>query len=178
MDSVHFYKDLRRKPDASHEYLQFITDQLVKFANLIVDAGADIISILDPTATGELLGPKSFVEYAILYINQVVDSVSDRALTIVHICGRMQAVLEEFNEVRDDVRQVQLAKGAILSGFISLVNAAGISLDELDLVYVAGQFGSYLPKESLVGTGILPSAVEDKIEYLGNSSKQELIWPL
>lgn len=70
-----------------------------------------------------------------------------------------------------DTRQVQLAKGAILSGFIALVNEAGIGLKDLDTVFVAGQFGAHLPEESLIGTGILPRAVEGKIDYLGNSSK-------
>lgn len=72
---------------------------------------------------------------------------------------------------QDDVRQVQLAKGAILSGFLALLNVAGITMDDLDVVYVAGQFGSHLPADSLVGTGILPAGVKDKIQYLGNSAK-------
>lgn len=102
MDSVNFYKDMRRKPEETHEYLQFITDQLVEFGKLMVEAGADVISISDPTATGELMGPKAFVEYAVPYLNQIRDAVSDDAYTIVHICGRMQPVLEEFGQVRAD----------------------------------------------------------------------------
>ena len=70
-----------------------------------------------------------------------------------------------------DVRQVQLAKGAILSGFIALLNKAGIRMEDLDKVMIAGQFGAHLPAESLIGTGILPKEVEDKLVYVGNSSK-------
>ena len=70
-----------------------------------------------------------------------------------------------------DVRQVQLAKGAILSGFIALLNKAGIRMEDLDKVMIAGQFGAHLPADSLVGTGILPKEVEDKLVYVGNSSK-------
>ncbi len=70
-----------------------------------------------------------------------------------------------------DVRQVQLAKGAILSGFIALLNKAGIRMEDLDKVMIAGQFGAHLPAESLVGTGILPKEVEDRLVYVGNSSK-------
>ena len=44
-------------------------------------------------------------------------------------------------------------------------------MDELDLVLIAGQFGSHLPEESLTGTGILPSEMAGKIQYVGNSSK-------
>ncbi|HBA62372.1 MAG TPA: ferredoxin, partial [Lachnospiraceae bacterium] len=72
---------------------------------------------------------------------------------------------------QSDVRQVQLAKGALLSGFTALLNSAGISMKDLDQVMIAGQFGAHLPAESLVGCGILPPAVKDKLVYVGNSSK-------
>ena len=72
---------------------------------------------------------------------------------------------------QDDIRQVQLAKGAILSGFMALLNKAGIGMDDLDRVLIAGQFGAHLPVDSLIGTGILPPEVRDKLVYVGNSSK-------
>ncbi|MDD4238465.1 MAG: ASKHA domain-containing protein [Desulfotomaculaceae bacterium] len=77
----------------------------------------------------------------------------------------------EISITQGDVRQVQLAKGAILSGFHALLAKAGIPMDELDKVMIAGQFGAHLPEESLVGTGILPQGLEGKIVYIGNSSK-------
>jgi uncharacterized 2Fe-2S/4Fe-4S cluster protein (DUF4445 family) len=72
---------------------------------------------------------------------------------------------------QSDVRQVQLAKGAILSGFYALLNKAGITMDSLDNVIVAGQFGAHLSADSLIGTGILPEAVRNKLKYVGNASK-------
>ena len=78
---------------------------------------------------------------------------------------------EKILITQGDVRQVQLAKGAILSGFIALLNKAGITMEELDKVMIAGQFGAHLPADSLTGTGILPEGVRDKLEYVGNSSK-------
>ncbi len=78
---------------------------------------------------------------------------------------------EKLLITQGDVRQVQLAKGAILSGFIALLNKAGIKMEDLDKVMIAGQFGAHLPADSLVGTGILPEEVKDKLVYVGNSSK-------
>ena len=80
-------------------------------------------------------------------------------------------ITEKILITQGDVRQVQLAKGAILSGFIALLNKAGITMEELDKVMIAGQFGAHLPADSLTGTGILPEDVKDKLEYVGNSSK-------
>lgn len=106
MDPVPFYKELRRKREMTHEYMQFITDQVAEFAVRQAEAGADAISISDPTATGELLGPKHFVEFAVPYINQVLDALPEEVLTIVHICGRMQPVLKEFDLVKADALSV------------------------------------------------------------------------
>ena len=89
--------------------------------------------------------------------------------------GKRVFVLTEHPErlvvTQSDIRQVQLAKGAILSGFVALLNKAGIGMDELDKVIIAGQFGAHLTPNSITGTGILPPEVEDRIVYAGNTSQ-------
>jgi len=69
-----------------------------------------------------------------------------------------------------DVRQIQLAKGALLSGFLTLVKSAGLTLDEVDEVIIAGQFGSYLKEDTLIDIGILPGEMRGKVHYIGNTS--------
>ena len=77
----------------------------------------------------------------------------------------------EIIVTQSDVRQVQMAKGAILSGFMALLQEAEIQMEDLDKVFIAGQFGAHLSVDSLVGSGILPACVQDKLVYVGNSSK-------
>ena len=77
----------------------------------------------------------------------------------------------EIIVTQDDVRQVQLAKGAIRSGFEVLLKEAGISMEQLDQVIIAGQFGAHLPVDSLIGIGLIPETLRDKLSYVGNSSK-------
>ncbi|MDD7362855.1 MAG: ASKHA domain-containing protein [Peptoniphilus sp.] len=87
---------------------------------------------------------------------------------------KREFILNEDPEIlvtQSDVRQVQLAKGAILSGFVALLNKAGLEMKDLDKVLIAGQFGAHLPEASLIGVGILPRDVENKLVYVGNSSK-------
>lgn len=90
---------------------------------------------------------------------------------IVENKKRSIKINKDIRITQGDIRQVQLAKSAILSGFVALVKYVGLELSDLDEVIVAGQFGAHLPVESLVGTGILPKDVEKKIRYIGNSSK-------
>lgn len=77
----------------------------------------------------------------------------------------------ELLVTQNDVRQVQLAKGAILSGFRALLKKADLKMEELDKVMIAGQFGAHLPADSLIGIGLLPECVREKLVYVGNSSK-------
>ena len=69
-----------------------------------------------------------------------------------------------------DIRQVQLAKGAILSGILALVSEAKLELKDISKVYIAGQFGKYISVDSFFGVGLLPIEFFDKVEYLGNTA--------
>lgn len=69
-----------------------------------------------------------------------------------------------------DIRQVQLAKGAILSGIRALIQKAGIETCDITRVCIAGQFGKYISMDSFFGVGLLPKEFEGKVEYLGNTS--------
>ena len=44
-------------------------------------------------------------------------------------------------------------------------------MQDLDEVIIAGQFGKHLKVDSLVGAGIIPANLKEKIRYIGNSSK-------
>ena len=69
-----------------------------------------------------------------------------------------------------DIRQVQLAKGAILSGIRALIKKDGIETCDITRVCIAGQFGKYISMDSFFGVGLLPKEFEGKVEYLGNTS--------
>ena len=103
MEPVVFYKEMRKKNQETHAYMEFITNQLIKFGTAQIEAGADVIAISDPSATGEILGPGFFREFTIKYINRLIDIFREKgAQTIVHICGNMNPVYEEVNGIRSD----------------------------------------------------------------------------
>jgi uncharacterized 2Fe-2S/4Fe-4S cluster protein (DUF4445 family) len=82
---------------------------------------------------------------------------------------------EQVVVTQKDIRHVQLAKGALLSGIRALLIWAELEEKNIDKVFVAGQFGAHLSVENLTGCGILPIELggkDEKIEYIGNSSKE------
>ena len=104
MEPVVFYKELRKKNKQAHAYMDFITRQLIAFGRAQIEAGADVIAISDPSGTGEILGPKYFEEFAVTYLNQLLDGLQEEKMgTIVHICGQMSPVYKEVNMVRSSV---------------------------------------------------------------------------
>ncbi len=104
MEPVTFYKELRKKNSKAHEFMAFVTAELLAFAKKQIAAGADIIAISDPSGTGEILGPKLFEEFAVKYINQLVEGIQQEKVgTIVHICGQMKKVYPQVNQIKSDV---------------------------------------------------------------------------
>lgn len=72
---------------------------------------------------------------------------------------------------QQDVRQIQLASGAIRAGIAVLLLRAGLSAGDLGQVYVAGGFGNYIRRTSAQAIGLLPPEIDpDRIRYQGNTS--------
>jgi uncharacterized 2Fe-2S/4Fe-4S cluster protein (DUF4445 family) len=70
-----------------------------------------------------------------------------------------------------DVRQLQLAKGAIRAGIEILLAHLDIRESDVDVVKIAGSFGYHLKPTALTQIGLLPDAFKEKIEFVGNTSK-------
>ena len=69
-----------------------------------------------------------------------------------------------------DVRQVQLAKGAMMAGVNILINTLGIKPDDVSEVLLAGAFGNYIRKENAIRLGLLPSFPLEKVKFIGNAA--------
>jgi [methyl-Co(III) methanol-specific corrinoid protein]:coenzyme M methyltransferase len=93
VDPMHFLKELRKERESAHRVLEYISNFLIGFARTLVESGATVICIGDPTATGEILGPRMFEEFAVTYLNKVIDGIHAAGVPVlVHICGEMKAV--------------------------------------------------------------------------------------
>ncbi len=69
---------------------------------------------------------------------------------------------------QDDVRAIQLGKGALYVGAKLLLRRLGV--DRLDKVILAGAFGSYIDRESAAVIGLFPACSLDSIYSVGNAA--------
>lgn len=103
VDPIPFLKELRKDKENAHKVLSYVSDYLIEYARLMIDNGVSLISIGDPTATGEILGPKMFEEYAVFYLNKIIDGIHGMgAPVIVHICGNMNTVKPLVPKIRSN----------------------------------------------------------------------------
>jgi [methyl-Co(III) methanol-specific corrinoid protein]:coenzyme M methyltransferase len=97
VDPMNFLKGLRKNKSGSHKALDYVTNFLIAYALLMIEGGVSVISIGDPTATGEILGPKMFEEYAVTYLNKLIDGIRQTETpVIVHICGNLVPYNKQF----------------------------------------------------------------------------------
>jgi uncharacterized 2Fe-2S/4Fe-4S cluster protein (DUF4445 family) len=69
-----------------------------------------------------------------------------------------------------DVRELQLAKGAIRTGIQALLEANRLSDEDIDEVIIAGAFGSYIDVSSAITIGMLPSLPVERFRQVGNAA--------
>jgi uroporphyrinogen decarboxylase len=71
---------LYTQPELSHRLLKMITDSTSAYLNAQVKAGADIVQLFDSWAG--ILSPEQYKEFALPYISQICDAVTDVPVTI------------------------------------------------------------------------------------------------
>jgi len=69
-----------------------------------------------------------------------------------------------------DIRQIQLAKGAIAAGIKMLLDKINISVADLEEVIIAGAFGYHIDEENIMNIGLIPKGFIGKISFVGNTS--------
>jgi uncharacterized 2Fe-2S/4Fe-4S cluster protein (DUF4445 family) len=69
-----------------------------------------------------------------------------------------------------DIRELQLAKGAIAAGIQTLMDEAGVGISDIHRVCLAGALGNYVNVYSAMRIGLLPRMNPDLVTSLGNAA--------
>ena len=85
--------------------------------------------------------------------------------------GRMEKDKYYLGDVyisQKDIRALQLAKSAVAAGIKTLLHEMKKPVDAIKKVIVAGGFGMHIDPASACAIGLIPSELEDRIEFMGN----------
>ena len=127
----------------------------------IIDMAAALLraGVVDPTGRMTTPDLKDGLKAAVAEQLQLIDD---------------QPVFEIADGVRftqADIRQVQLAKGAIRTGIDMLMSEANVTAEDLEDITLAGAFGYHLRPDSLAAIGLIPEELSRKVRFAGNTSK-------
>jgi uroporphyrinogen decarboxylase len=142
-----FLEDLLTDPRRVREFLQLATENQVAYAEAIVKAGG-VPFIGDPVASGSLISPEMFREFAGPYLTQLIQSIHESgARTGLHICGETKALLADM-----------VATGADI-----------LSIDEMDLALARGEVGDNVVLMGNVSTKLM---LEGRREQVAAAAKE------
>jgi uncharacterized 2Fe-2S/4Fe-4S cluster protein (DUF4445 family) len=116
-----------------------------------------------------------------LYASGIVDAsgrmheqprvrVTDGQREFVLVDGEERGDAPAITITQRDIREIQLAKGAIRTGIEVLLESKRIAEEDVELVVLAGAFGSYLDLANTVAIGMLPVLPLDRFRQVGNAA--------
>ena len=129
VDPLIIFKMIRKDPDKVYKFFGFINDYLKEYAREMIRAGADVIAISDPTATGEILGSKNFEKFAVPFYKELINEVHKfNVPVIVHICGNAKTIIGGLNQINtnaasfDSIVNMRFAKSQLNSKLMGNVS--------------------------------------------------------
>ncbi len=94
--------------------------------------------------------------------------VSENRPEFVIAWAKETSVNQDIVLSQQDVRNIQLAKGAMYTGAKIMMRHLGVK--KLDKIILAGAFGSYIDKESAAVIGLFPDCARENIYSVGNAA--------
>lgn len=123
----------------------------------LIDLTAELVAHGLIDKTGRLKEPKELPENAPAWLGDLAG-------------GRLNFEGRPVYFDQKDVRQVQLAKGAIAAAVEMLLSKVSMTENDLDEIIIAGAFGFHLKSESLKTIGLIPTNYNGPVRFVGNAS--------
>ncbi len=131
----------------------------------IVDAVAQMLELGIVNRTGRILSAEELKNNNLPGPAMRISEKESREFSLV-----IREHGEDIVLTQKDIREVQLAKGAISAGINIMLEKAGREKEEIKKIILAGAFGNSINKESAVAIGLLPDIDRKKIHTVGNAA--------
>ena len=100
-------RGVRKDKAEVHAVVGFAADLCYDYLEPFIDAGVSMISLADPTASGDMISREQFIEFSFPYLKRVADRIRARGVwVIVHICGNTTNRLDRIPETGAQIMSV------------------------------------------------------------------------
>ena len=137
----------------------------------LIDLMSELVRTGLVESAGRLLPPDEIdTEEGKLLAGFITEYEGQRAFLLAD--GEASGTGEALVFTQKDIREVQLAKGAMAAGIQMMCQRLGIVTDDIKTVMIAGAFGSYMSPASACGIGLIPPELEEEVMAIGNAAGQ------
>lgn len=137
----------------------------------LLDAVAVLLDLGVVDETGRMLDADELREARPCLPEKILARLRERNDGPAFVLAKEEGAQPEVILSQRDVREFQLAKGAIAAGVAVLLAECGLRPADLRRVLLAGGFGSSLKPQSAARVGLLPRDIPPaRVEFVGNSS--------
>ncbi|MDP4145094.1 MAG: uroporphyrinogen decarboxylase family protein [Bacillota bacterium] len=92
-------RNIYKDKQVVHAVLEFATEVCYQYFESFIDAGVGILSIADPSASGDMISKSQFNEFSLPYIKKLINRIKERGVLVcVHICGNITNRLDLLAE--------------------------------------------------------------------------------
>ncbi|MFQ5862124.1 MAG: ASKHA domain-containing protein [Candidatus Brocadiales bacterium] len=95
---------------------------------------------------------------------------TDEGYEFLLVEGEKTATGTDIAITQADIENLIRSKAAIYAAVSTLTDAMGMNITDIERVYLAGGFGSYLDIDNTITIGMLPEMPPQKVCFIGNSS--------
>ena len=113
LDRCPYSRPLFKAPDKLPPFLEVVEKAGTMLAKALIDAGADIISCEDMTASPELIAPKTYRDIELKYQRRQFDAIP--VPKILHICGNVDAIVEWMGQTGANILSLEPKASAKLA---------------------------------------------------------------
>ena len=168
-EGAHIRDGMRAAPGAI-EHVQIAGDQVRTYTiggePPVGLCGSGILDAIAQMRAGDILDNKGQMRTADARVRRVDGKRPEFVLVPAEATGHGRDICV----TRQDVNEIQLAKGAIRAGLEILLVEAGITAGDVEEFFVAGAFGTYIDLASAVGLGMFPDLPLERFRQVGNAA--------
>ena len=176
-----------KNPQLLEALLDRVTAFLIDFSRALVDNGANVIFLPEPTASAAMISPLTFRKFSLPRLQAIIRKLD--VPCVLHICGDTSPVLEDIGQAGADVisldQCMNLAESrstipdAVLGGNVDPIksllngNQEQIAEDTLNCLQTAGTHRFVL----MSGCGVPPGAPLENVEAMVKAAKNYGLGP-
>jgi MtaA/CmuA family methyltransferase len=176
-----------KNPQVLEAILDRVTAFLIEFSRALIENGANVIFLPEPTASAAMISPAAFRKFVLPRLQKITAKLDVPG--IVHICGDTSPVLDSIGQAGADVLSLDqcmnLAEsrstlpGAVLGGNVDPINSLlhgsreQIAVDTLNCLRTAGTSRFIL----MSGCGVPPRTPVEKVAAMVETAKTHGLGP-